>query len=95
MADTADKTLKCRDCGNDFVWTTSEQDFYAQKGFENPPGRCPACREAKKRQFAGSRQMYDVTCAKCGKPSQVPFEPRGDRPVYCSECFTEMKGQTK
>lgn len=95
MSDLSDKTLKCSDCGADFVWTANEQDFYAQKGFENPPKRCPACRKAKKQQFMASRQMYNVTCAKCGKPAQVPFQPRGDRPVYCSECFKEMKMQQK
>lgn len=33
------------------------------------------------------RQMFDATCASCGKEAKVPFEPRGDRPVYCSDCF--------
>lgn len=33
------------------------------------------------------REMYDVVCAQCGKETQVPFNPRGDRPVYCSDCF--------
>ena len=91
MADFADKTLKCRDCGSDFVWTASEQDFYAQKGFENSPTRCPNCRQLRKQQFNADRQMHDVTCAKCGKPTQVPFEPKGDRPVYCYDCFKEQK----
>jgi len=90
-----DQTLKCRDCGADFVWTASEQEFYQQKGFDNPPTRCPKCRQAKKQQRMGSRQMYDVVCAKCGKPTQVPFQPKGDRPVYCSECFRAMRGQER
>lgn len=33
------------------------------------------------------RQMYSVTCASCGNPAQVPFLPRGDKPVYCGECY--------
>lgn len=93
MADITDQTLKCKDCGTDFVWTASEQEFYKQKGFDNPPARCPKCRQAKKQRMAGDRQMTDVTCAKCGKSTQVPFQPTGDRPVYCSECFRAMKGQ--
>jgi CxxC-x17-CxxC domain-containing protein len=93
MPDLSDKTLKCKDCGADFVWTASEQDFYQQKGFDNPPARCPACRQAKKQQRMGDRQMYDVTCAKCGKPAKVPFQPKGDRPVYCSDCFQAMREQ--
>src|SRR5205814_7975447 len=44
----ADKTLTCRDCGSEFVFTAGEQEFYAQKGFTNEPTRCPACRQARK-----------------------------------------------
>jgi len=88
-----DQTLKCKDCGADFVWTASEQDFYKQKGFDNPPARCPKCRQAKKQQRMGPRQMFNATCAKCGKPCQVPFEPKGDRPVYCNDCFRSMRDQ--
>ena len=39
-----------------------------------------------------SRPMFDVTCASCGKETQVPFQPRGDRPVYCSDCFSKQGG---
>ena len=46
----ADKTLTCRDCGNEFVFTEGEQEFYKEKGFENEPTRCPVCRKAKKQQ---------------------------------------------
>ena len=87
----ADQNLKCRDCGGDFVWTASEQEFYQQKGFTNAPSRCPNCRKAKKEQEMSGRQMYTVTCAACGKPAEVPFEPKGDRPVYCRECFSKQK----
>jgi hypothetical protein len=45
-----DKTLKCVDCGEAFVFTAGEQDFYASKGFTNEPKRCPNCRQAKKQQ---------------------------------------------
>ena len=44
----ADKTLTCRDCGSEFVFTEGEQEFYKEKGFENEPTRCPACRKARK-----------------------------------------------
>ena|SRR5437867_12726116 len=40
------------------------------------------------------REMFPVTCAQCGKATQVPFQPRGDRPVYCSDCFASQRGAT-
>lgn len=92
-----DKNLSCRDCGTTFVFTASEQDFYAEKGFTNEPGRCPECRAARKQQNNRGggrsnsgyqqREMHDVTCASCGVQTQVPFRPSNDRPVYCRDCF--------
>lgn len=38
------------------------------------------------------REMFDVTCDSCGRPAKVPFQPRGDRPVYCSDCFQQQRG---
>lgn len=88
-----DKTLKCKDCGADFVFTAGEQEFYAEKGFENEPQRCKACRDAKKNASRGARTFYEAVCAQCGKVARVPFEPKGDRPVLCSECFAKQKGE--
>lgn len=45
-----DKTLICKDCGREFVFTVGEQEFYKEKGFENEPVRCPDCRRARKQQ---------------------------------------------
>lgn len=89
-----DKTLVCKDCGAEFVFTAGEQEFYAEKGFQNEPTRCKACRQARKasRASGAPRQMFDAVCAECGKPTQVPFEPKEDRPVYCSECFAARRG---
>ncbi len=86
-----DKTLICKECGEEFIFTAGEQEFYAEKGFENEPQRCKACRDARKNAQKAERKMYDATCASCGGPAKVPFEPREDRPVYCSECFAKMK----
>ncbi|MCG0275867.1 MAG: zinc-ribbon domain containing protein [Thermosediminibacteraceae bacterium] len=92
-----DKVLVCKDCGKEFVFTAGEQEFYAQKGFENEPSRCKACRDARKasrRDFGGrrtQRTLYDAVCADCGAATKVPFKPRNDRPVYCSECFKKHK----
>ena len=62
-----DKTLKCKDCGNDFVFTAGKQQFYAEKGFENEPQRCKACRDARKNSATVAREMFDAVCAECGK----------------------------
>ena len=79
-----DKTLVCKDCGNEFVFTAGEQEFYASRGFENEPQRCKACRDARKNAGRGTREMFTAVCASCGKEARVPFKPREDRPVYCS-----------
>ena len=47
-----------------------------------------------RRPFGGPREMHKATCAECGKECEVPFKPRGDRPVYCKECFLKRKGIT-
>ena len=94
-----DKTLVCRDCGSEFTFTAGEQEFYAQKGFDREPTRCPECRAKKKSQmrgnFGGPKQMYPATCGNCGKACEVPFQPRGDKPVYCADCFRSMRGQNR
>src|SRR5215212_2677921 len=90
----ADKTITCRDCGMDFVFTSGEQEFYAQKGFTNEPTRCASCRQQRKAGGggrSGPREMHSATCASCGKEAQVPFVPRGDKPVYCSDCFQQQR----
>jgi CxxC-x17-CxxC domain-containing protein len=136
----ADKSLKCRDCGAEFVFTAGEQEFYAQKGFTNEPTRCPSCRRQRKSSggggrgrdsyggdsysgdsyggdsysgggrrgggyggdreggygggrggFSGEKQFYTAVCANCGGEAKVPFVPRGDKPVYCSNCFQEQR----
>ena len=91
----SDKDLTCRDCGSPFVFTVGEQEFFAEKGFTNEPTRCTTCRSARRNQnrgggFGGQREMHPVVCAQCGKDTEVPFRPTGDRPVYCSDCFSQM-----
>lgn len=88
-----DKTLICKECGSEFVFTTGEQEFYAEKGFENEPQRCKTCRDARKAGGRAPREMFEAVCASCGKTCKVPFKPREDRPVYCSECFAMQKGE--
>lgn len=87
-----DKTLVCKECGKEFVFSASEQEFYESKGFTNEPGRCPACRQARKQRLGivserPERQMYPAVCAECGKETEVPFKPSEDRPFYCRDCY--------
>ena len=93
--DLADKSLVCRDCGREFIFTVGEQEFYLSRGLQNEPSRCPECRASRRSERRGgygeSRRSYTVICASCGKEATVPFEPREGRPVYCKECYAQMK----
>lgn len=88
-----DKTLVCKDCGKEFTFTAGEQAFYAERGFENEPQRCKPCRDARKNQAKGTKEYFTTTCANCGKEAKVPFRPREDRPVLCSECFAAKQAE--
>ena len=61
-----DKTLVCKECGNEFVFTAGEQEFYAERGFQNEPQRCKACRDARKNAARGPREYFTAVCAACG-----------------------------
>ncbi len=127
----SDKSLTCRDCGQQFVFTAGEQAFYQERGFSEPQ-RCPSCRSRRKAErssgggyesggysggggssyasggysgggysggggggySSGPRQMYPATCSNCGKQTEVPFQPRTDKPVFCRECFQERRGSS-
>ena len=58
MEEYQDKTLVCKDCGTEFVFTAGEQQFYAEKGFTNEPKRCPECRKARKQQRNNFNNNY-------------------------------------
>ena len=87
----ADKNLTCKECGNEFVFTAGEQEFYAERGFVNEPQRCKSCRDARKNSSRPEREMFTAICASCGAEAKVPFRPREDRPVYCSDCFAKQR----
>lgn len=97
----ADKSLQCRECGGEFIFSAGEQEFYASKGLVNEPGRCPACRAARKQRLntggmmdggaRPAREMHTAICAECGNQAIVPFLPRNDKPVYCSTCFERVR----
>jgi CxxC-x17-CxxC domain-containing protein len=96
-----DKTLKCIDCGGDFVFTAGEQLFFHDKQFKNEPKRCKACKSKRVavlasspltvRSHAYTKVETRATCSQCGKDTTVPFRPTQGRPVLCRECFTQKK----
>jgi CxxC-x17-CxxC domain-containing protein len=92
-----DKSIQCSDCGATFTFSAEEQELFQSRGYTNEPKRCPSCRQARKSERYGSgnygprRQMFHAVCAQCGKDTEVPFEPRGDKPVYCSDCYRKIK----
>ncbi len=94
-----DKTLECSDCGTSFTFSAEEQEFFQSKGYTNEPKRCLACRQARKTERYGNdsygsrspRQMFPAVCAECGKDTEVPFQPREGRPVYCSDCYSKVR----
>ena len=89
------KTLACKDCGKEFIFRAGGQAVDAEKGFGNEAVRCRDWREKRRRSREGGeqRQMYKVICADCGKETEVPFEPKNDRPVYCRDCFSKHRAQ--
>ena len=96
-----DKSIQCSDCGKEFTFSVEDQEFFQSKGYTNDPKRCPECRQSRKSERNGNsfgsggygapRQMYPAVCAECGKSTEVPFQPRGDRPVYCSDCYRKVR----
>jgi CxxC-x17-CxxC domain-containing protein len=92
-----DRSLRCADCGSDFVWTAGEQAFFADKHFTNEPKRCKACKAKRVQRRASEpasgrdRAETRATCSACGKETTVPFRPSQGRPVYCRDCFQQRR----
>ena len=92
-----DKSIQCSDCGVSFAFSVAEQELFQSRGFTNEPRRCLPCRQSRRTERPGTgsygapRQMFPAVCAECGRDTEVPFEPRGDRPVYCSDCYRSIR----
>jgi CxxC-x17-CxxC domain-containing protein len=91
-----DRSLVCRDCAGEFIFSSGEQTFFSSKGLLNDPQRCPACRAVAKRArtVGAPREFHAAICGSCGGQAMVPFAPRNDRPVYCSTCFDKVRAGT-
>lgn len=84
-----DKTLTCRTCDKQFVFSASEQAFFAEKGFQQDPTRCKECR-AKQRQDKVNRSA-EITCRNCGKKETVTFQVTYPDYLLCDDCFNQLK----
>lgn len=91
-----DKTLPCRTCGKNFLFTAGEQQYFHSHGLTNDPKRCANCRVVRRsaRSGMGIANVFDVSCAECGTPTTVPFEPKGYKPVYCNQCHLLKKRES-
>lgn len=102
-----DQTVECRECGKEFAWTVADQEEASSRGHHHTPSRCAECRTARRQRRGDAahapshdgpggmgrqrREMHSAICAECGAQAQVPFVPRNDRPVYCSNCFEKVR----
>ena len=105
-----DRNIGCVECGQEFVFSADDQQYHSERGYTDPK-RCTSCRAARRSQsgggggygggggggggFRSDRPMFTTTCAQCGQEAQVPFEPRGDRPVYCNSCFSQQRQSSR
>jgi CxxC-x17-CxxC domain-containing protein len=94
-----DKAITCKECGSRFIFSVSEQRFFASKNYAQPR-RCRECRQGARLGTSpphistSSGVETVVDCSECGKETTVPFRPTPGRPVFCSECFHEHRNST-
>ena len=87
----SDRTLTCRDCGQEFTFTAGEQAFYQERGYTEPQ-RCPACRAARKAQRGDSagggygNSSYGSSSSGGGRSGGYSSGPRQMYPAVCSSC---------
>jgi len=91
-----DRTLTCVDCGVGFVWTAGEQQFFADKHFQNEPRRCRTCKTNRASRPSGAslareRVETQASCSACGRDTVVPFTPTQGLPVFCRDCFKSRR----
>ncbi len=88
-----DMTITCKDCGNEFVWTAGEQEFFAERGLTNKPVRCKDCRSSRNKTEA-SEDDETIVCKDCGNEfiftagEQKFYAEKGltNKPVRCKSC---------
>ena len=102
-----DRNLTCVECKSQFLFSADDQRYHTEKGYTEPKrcSACRASRRQDRGGGGGGggfgggsggfsqgpRQMHPATCGECGQPTEVPFQPRGDRPVYCTNCLAKRR----
>lgn len=84
-----DVTLMCKECGQAFIFTAKEQEFYVKQGFEHVPTRCHECRQQAREKRDKGKTFFPVKCKITGKVGRLPVEPDDLKDVYSAEAFEE------
>ena len=101
-----DKQITCSDCGTVFTFSAAEQEQFASRGYTNEPKRCQhAVRPENRTRPVAVAIIAEVVGQprdRCSRQNAlpavkilVPFEPRGDKPVYCSDCYRKTNPTRK
>jgi len=94
-----DKVIRCSLCGAGFTFSAEKQELFKSWGISYEPKQCPSCQKAMKSKqcsstgYSGnsSGRTFKAICADCGKTTNLPFEPRGGKRVYCSDCYRKVR----
>ena len=86
MSNLEDKELECQVCGNKFVFSVGEQEFFQEKGLQNVPKTCPACREKKRR---GEKIEIKESCSICGKEGIFRKKIHAEK-ILCQDCAKKI-----
>lgn len=82
----ADKKIACKDCGKEFTWTVSEQEYFQSKGLKNKPTRCRDCRKLNRARVES--EYFKITCSGCKQVGEALFKPQDpSAKIYCKNCF--------
>ena len=84
-----DRMLECKTCSKEFVFSASEQEFFASKGLTNEPSKCKDCR--RKARDEKTARVATVKCTHCGKVAQVTFTVTYPETLLCDDCFNNLK----
>ena len=95
---------RCSDCraarkssqgGSSYGSREGSRSTYSSGGYSGSRSSENSSRSGSSDYRSSTKQMYKVKCANCGIDTEVPFEPRSGRPVYCRNCYQQMGGSSR